>query len=114
MSLHFWAGEQECRNRTSIYQGPILLTYDRRLNELDPGQIPALEAKRLAGTSVDGDGWLPPLVALECAGRNGRKVRLCDFASAGEGGSPYVSWLKVDGAPKTPFSRENPLRSGRV
>ncbi len=114
MSLHYWAGEEECGGRASIYRGPILLTYDRRLNEMDPEKIPVLDAKGLTGDLVDGEGWLPTIVNLELAGKDGGKVRLCDFASAGEGGTPYVSWLKVDGVSMTPFSRENPLRSGRV
>ena len=114
MSFHYWAGEQECRNRASIYRGPVLLTYDRRLNEMDPGKVPALNARELKGELVDGGGWLPTVVDLELAGKDGRKVQLCDFASAGEGGSPFVSWLKVDGVAKTAYSRENPLRTGRA
>jgi len=53
------------------------------------------------------------MVALDFTAADGSKLRLCDFASAGEGGSPYRSWLRVANAPQTPFSRENPLRSGR-
>ena len=71
-------------------------------------------AKGLKGKLVDGNGWLPTVVEMEFEGKNGQKLRLCDFASAGEGGTPYVSWLKVKNAPSTPFSAENPLRSGRV
>jgi len=44
----------------------------------------------------------------------GERLRLCDFASAGEGGSPYVSWLKVKNVKATRYSPANPLRSGRV
>lgn len=113
MALHYWAGEKECRNRVSIYRGPILLTYDRWLNEIDPKEIPTLDAQGLKGRPTDGDDWLPTIVDLEFKGKSGRKVRLCDFASTGEGGSPYISWLKVMNVPRTPFSRENPLRSGR-
>jgi hypothetical protein len=53
------------------------------------------------------------IVALDFAAQDGSALRLCDFASAGEGGSPYLSWLRVDNAPQTVFSRHNPLRSGR-
>ena len=42
-----------------------------------------------------------------------RKLRLCDFGSAGEGGSPYHSWLRVEQIEKTHFVLDNPLRSGR-
>ena len=41
------------------------------------------------------------------------KLRLCDFGSAGEGGSPYRSWLPVKQIGKPPFASDNPLRSGR-
>jgi hypothetical protein len=44
---------------------------------------------------------------------DGRLLRLCDFASAGVGGSPYKSWLEVTGVAPTGFSATNPLRSGR-
>ena len=112
-SLHFWRGEKQCRGKTSLYRGPVLLTYDRRLNTLDPAELPELDAEEahpeLAG--IDGPD---PVVAVDMEGAGGGKVRLCDFASAGEGGSPYLSWLKVRNSHKTPFSRDNPLRSGRA
>lgn len=114
LSLHFWAGEQECRGKTSIYRGPLLLTYDRRLNELDPDQIPALDARGLKGRLVKSEDWLPTLVTVDFKGVDGRRLRLCDFASAGQGGSPYLSWLKVKNAPIASFSQANPLRSRRV
>ena len=37
-----------------------------------------------------------------------------DFASAGVGGSPYRSWLEVNGVSRTDFSESNPIRSSRV
>ena len=114
MSLHYWMGEKECRNRASIYRGPVLLTYDRRLNEMDPGEIPVLDAKGLKGRLVENGDWLPTLVKMVFKGVDGRKMTLCDFASAGEGGSPYVSWLKVENVAKSSFTTESPLRSGRV
>lgn len=114
MSLHYWAGEQECAGRTSVYRGPILLTYDRRLNEMDPDDLPELDARGLKGRLLAGKSDLPTMVLAEYPTADGRRLRLCDFASAGEGGSPYISWLKVRNAPSTPYSPANPLRSGRV
>jgi len=95
----FWAGERECSNKMSVYRGPILLTYDRRFNEIDPQQLPALNGKSIATRTVDFDGWLPPMLLVECSAVDGRKILLCDFASAGAAGEPYRSWLKVEGAP---------------
>jgi len=113
-SLHFWAGERECANKVSIYRGPILLTYDRRFNEMDPDQVPALDAAVLDGKMAATADWLPPIVLLEFVATDGRPVRLCDYATAGAGGSPYRSWLEVKGVKKTEFSRTNPLRSDRA
>ncbi len=114
MSLHYWAGEQECEGRTSVYRGPLLLTYDRRLNEMDPEDLPELDARGLKGRLLPGTPELPTMVLAEYPAADGRKLRLCDFASAGEGGSPYISWLKVKNAPYSPYSPANPLRSSRV
>lgn len=114
MSLHYWVGELECEGKTSIYYGPILLTYDRRFNDFDPDDIPALDAKGLQGKIVEWNGWMKPILLMEFTAVDRRKLRLCDFGSAGEGGSPYRSWLVVHNVEKTPFSRENPLRSGRA
>ena len=109
MSLHYWRGAKECRNKTSIFRGPILLTYDRKFNQADPAALPLLDAAGLRGRLSKTE----TIVALDVQTKDGGKIRLCDFASAGEGGSPYRSWLRVDNVTKIPFSRENPLRSGR-
>ena len=113
MSPHFWVGENECEGKVSVYRGPILLTYDRRLNEMDPDNLPMLNAKSMEGKLLPNSVGLPTVVLMEYAASEGRKLRLCDFGSAGEGGSPYVSWLPVESVAPTPFSRSNPLRSGR-
>ena len=113
MSFHYWKGEKECKNRVSVYRGPVLLTYDRRLNEMDPKEIPSLDAKGLRGKLIEGEGWLQTVVEMEFKGEGEKKIRLCDFASAGEGGTPYVTWLRVKNVAGTPYSAENPLRSGR-
>ncbi|MHB8520892.1 MAG: beta-L-arabinofuranosidase domain-containing protein [Limisphaerales bacterium] len=113
-SLHFWAGQRECANKVSVYRGPILLTYDRRFNEMDPDQVPSLDAAALSGKRVASGDWLPPMLLLEFAAADGRPVRLCDFGSAGSGGSPYRSWLDVKGISGAEFSRANPLRTCRL
>jgi uncharacterized protein len=112
-SLHFWVGEKECAGKASIYRGPLLLTYDRRFNTLDPTEIPLLDAHRLEGKLSSWSGRNPPIVLVDFETPDGRVLRLCDFASAGNGGSPYQSWLRMQGAVATPFARTNPLRSGR-
>jgi uncharacterized protein len=111
-SPHFWVGERECKGKTSAYRGPLLLTFDRRFNDLDSLDGLTLRAQDFPGNLVEWKGPRDPILLLELPASNGAKARLCDFASAGQGGSPYRSWLPVDGAKPTPFSRENPLRSG--
>lgn len=133
LALHVWEGARDCEGLASIYRGPILMTYDHRynLNNSDGGQqvrdtatwdratcmldIPYLDASRLKPKRVAWTDWLPPMLLLEVKGESGRPVRLCDFGSAGEAGTPYCSWLPVTNCPvPAPFSKENPLRSSQV
>jgi hypothetical protein len=134
MSLHFWRGARECEGRASVYRGPILLAYDHRYNlentkkgdlqirnieEWEPTtcilDIPPLDARTMTAKPVPWSDWLPPLLLLEFEATDGRIVRLCDFGSAGEVGTPYCSWLPIKHCPPTAtFSRENPLRSVRI
>ena len=131
MSLRLWSGEQECKGLASIYRGSILLAYDHRYNlenakagtaqirdvqEWDPIScmldIPPVDAEKLRSKPAQWTDWLPPQLLLEFKAVNGETVRLCDFGSAGESGTPYCSWLPVKGTPETPeFSPENPLRA---
>ena len=131
-SLHFWIGEKDCQGLVSVYRGPILLTYDHRYNlEYAPKkeavryiekwdqrtcmlEPPELDAKNMEPKLVKWDSWLPPVLLFEVKTADGRTVHLCDFGSAGEVGTPYLSWLPIKNAPeKTPFSRTNLLRTSR-
>ena len=135
MGFHFWAGERECAGLTSVYRGPILLTYDHRYNldlaasrppsvrrydeyGSDPDaviEMPVLDARTMNGRPVQWDDWLPPWMLFEFEAADGQIVRLCDFGSAGETGTPYRSWLRVVNAPQgAAFAPENPLRSARL
>ena len=116
MTLHFWVGENECAGRTSIYYGPILLTYDPRYNGAKYSEPGVLDARLLEFKRVEWEHWLPPVLLLEFSSAAGQKVRLCDFGSAGESGTSYKSWLPVgqlDGNHRRFFapSRERRLRA---
>lgn len=110
-SLQFWSGERDYAGKTSIYRGPLLLTYDRRHNPFDPDQIPRLDAQGLVGKVLPARAGAPPFLLVEFATSDGRAVRLCDFGSAGADGSPYRSWLEVANTPPAIFARKNPRRS---
>ena len=114
LSLHYWTGEQECAGRASVYRGPLLLAYDRRLNGVDPDQIPAMDARGLKAVPVTAGGWLPAIAAVQVPAVDGTRLTLCDFASAGQAGVPYVSWLPVQHTPRVPFGPSTPWRSGRA
>ena len=59
--------------------------------------------------------WLPPWMLLQLKAADGEVVHLCDYGSAGEAGTPYRTWLRVEHAPGPfPFARQIPLRSGRA
>ena len=76
-------------------------------------RIPVLDACGATGRLVACNDWLAPMMLVQYTAANGKKVRLCDFASAGQDGGPYRSWLRIRGVTGTPFSRSNPLRSAR-
>jgi hypothetical protein len=98
MSLHVWQGRRECDGLAAVYRGPILLSWDRRLNSMDPDALPPA---RMAGAALRRIGWKgarPPHLLLEARATDGQRLLLCDFASAGNGGAPYRSWLKVEDA----------------
>ena len=113
LSPHFWVGERELEGKTSIYHGPILLTYDRYFNTMDPDNIPTLDANNISVEPVPWSGWIQPFMLFKVKAKNGQDVYLCDFASAGVSGTPYRSWLSVEGASPTPFSQQNPMRISR-
>jgi uncharacterized protein len=113
-SLHYWVGEREYAGQTSVYRGPLLLTYDRRFNDMDPDEIPLLDAATHSGRNIAATDWLPPMLLMEFTATDKRAVRLCDFGSAGVGGSPYRSWLTIKNVVPTEFSRQNPLRTAAI
>ena len=75
---------------------------------------PVLDAAAMGERVVDSGGETRPILLLEVADADGRKVRLQDFATAGEGGARYLSWLNVRNVRPGAFSEANPLRSTRA
>ena len=95
-TLHLLTGENECAGKTSVYRGPILLAFDSSLNPDWPSDaVPEFDAAAMAGTPVRNGSRTEPDLLMEFDDRNGRKVRLCDFRSAGMTGARYRSWFVV-------------------
>ncbi len=96
MNPRFSVGEREVTGKVSLYRGPLLLAYDRWLNAFDPDDVPpiAIEELTLASTEVSRP-VAQPWVAFEARTTDGRRLVLCDFASAGAAGTPYRTWLPL-------------------
>lgn len=111
LRLRRWVGERECEGKVSLFRGPLLLAYDLRFGTHDPRSLPLLEAVPLPETELSWARPPLPLLLLKLPAADGQPVVLCDFASAGATGTPYVSWLPARGAAPQPFSRTNPSRT---
>ena len=109
-----WEKPAPGNRATSIYRGPILLTYDPRYNT-KADSLTVMNARDMSPKLVECDHSPKPWILCEVKSADGRVIRLCDFASAGATGTFYMSWLRVhfDGETANDFTRENPLRSFR-
>ena len=93
--LRLWYGEKECEGKVSVYRGPILCTYDARFNDMDPDQIPELDAASLTFERQKFAGTIEPWVYGVLKDKTGAKITVCDFSSAGQTGNQYRSWLPL-------------------
>jgi len=100
--LRFWYGEKECKEKISVYRGPILCTYDARFNDFDPNSIPELDAASLKFERQMFDGAIEPWVYGVLKDKSGAKINVCDFSSAGQTGNHYCSWLPLVKESNTP------------
>ncbi|MBI5209919.1 MAG: glycoside hydrolase family 127 protein [Elusimicrobia bacterium] len=115
MSPRLWVGEGWTADKVAVYRGPLLLAYDARFDGRDPKSLAPLDLAALGraeAAAPKGRYTEPdPILLLRFPTADGKAVTLCDFASAGSAGTPYVSWLPVRGARPARFSREAPLRA---
>ena len=73
---------------------------------------PSLDARHIESTPLPWTEMLPPWLLFEFQAENGQPVRLCDFASAGQAGTPYRSWLDLSHTPEPRvYSPDQPLRT---
>jgi len=109
MGVRALRGDRHVNWKSSLYRGPILLTYDQMYNDVDPADIPELDLAALKLEPVTpGVGQWEPITALRAAAPDGKTLTLVDFATAGAHGTRYESWLPVRNAPVAPFSLEIP------
>lgn len=107
-------GDHHVQFNTSLFRGPLLLTFDQKHNTMDPAAVPELDLATLelnplpADDPLLQDQVLGPLAAFAVTAVNGERVVLCDFASAGAYGTFYRSWLPVRNAPPAPFYLQYP------
>jgi DUF1680 family protein len=109
MSLRFWIGDVPPENsegegsasgKVSVYYGPFLLAYDPRFDIHAANQLPFVDLnstgrlRTQVGSSSD-DKNSRPLLLIQLDTLDHGPITLCDFASAGKKGMPYVSWLPI-------------------
>jgi len=115
MSVRALRGDGHVGWKTSLYRGPVLLTYDQMYNDFDPAGIPELDLAALKLEPVaPGVGQWEPITALRAAAPDGKTVTLVDFATAGAHGTRYETWLPVRNAPPAPFALELPENNARL
>lgn len=119
MSPWYWAGERECEGRASVYRGPILLTRDTDYTDSDdpdPRLVATDRELEVLDAPAQGEAgalaFAPrPRLLVRHPAADGSSAVLCDFASAGQRGNWYRSWLVIDGPQQMRFTKENPLRA---
>ncbi len=99
MAVHFWAGEETRSDYAAIYYGPVLLAYDERFNDSRPAaELKAFSPRSLSLEVIENTS-VPsapePILLLRMTLADGSRVVLCDFATAGQAGTNYISWLPV-------------------
>ena len=107
-SLRFWAGEQECAGKISVYRGPILYACDARFNPQGLNALPKLNWKDAKIEPQPWQGQTAPWALAKLTDGNGNSFTVCDFASAGLTGTSYRSWLAALNLPPSPFHLKQP------
>jgi mannose-6-phosphate isomerase-like protein (cupin superfamily) len=101
MGIRIVAGTQSAAGKVALYRGPILLSYDARLNHDEPWSMPRIRVSTpTIVTAADTQ------VAVTFPDDRGGTVTLCDYASAGQ---PVAGNLAAQPNPFVPweFSRSN-------
>ncbi len=120
MPVRFVAGANEAAGKVSLYRGPLLLAWDQAVNAFDADQIPAVDLSRLGEaravvpaqnrSALESPAWLQ----VEMPAERGGGLRLVDFASAGNAGTQYRSWLAAAKPPAPPAFTMHPRDGERI
>lgn len=88
-------GRDDYAGRFCVFRGPLLLASDTRYSDGHAPTASPLEPKGLVLEPLplpDGPG---PWVLAHLTDRDGRRLTVCDFSSAGIFGTSYRSWLDL-------------------
>jgi DUF1680 family protein len=113
MSFHFWAGEREDYDKTSVYRGPILLAFDPSYNTMGTSAVPELDSRKLSFEFVETSLPIKPVELLKMRAVDGTEVTLCDFATAGAYGNDYRTWLPILNVDPMGFNPSRPIWDNR-
>jgi DUF1680 family protein len=105
----FWAGDQECANKMSVFRGPLVYAYDGRYNTLNPGELPAIRPSDIKLEDAVYRGEMAPWSLLRLDAGPGRGFFVVDLSSAGQTGNHYRTWLLAADMPPSPFSIDRPV-----
>lgn len=121
MGLRCVPGGRSEAGCVSLFRGPLLLAYDQRFNAMDEADLPAIPADALKASlvavpdeKVAPAASLAPWVVVDVRGEGGKRIRLCDFATAGQTGARYRTWLRASNAAPSPCIPEKPLDASAV
>lgn len=97
MSPHYWQGNYELGGKTALYTGPILLACDQRFNNGVTNVSSPIKLSNLKIEPIECPDTLYPEPYLLVKASDGKNnVILCDFASAGQTGTTYTTWLSTE------------------
>ena len=96
MTPHFWNGERNLEGRVSVYVGPVLLTLDQRFDSEAYSKDTTIDTAtlKLEPATTDDTLYPQPAMLVKATDAKGNSIILCDFASAGQTGTYYTTWLK--------------------
>ena len=109
LPLRLEAGDRATAGKASVYHGPLLLAFDPAHNAFDADAMPSIGHGDLTRARVTiSEGPDKPQVEVAIPIADGRVLRLVDYASAGESGTSYRSWLPARDLPPPPPLPDEP------